>query len=79
MPAVPEVETLSTCLALIEIVDWIHEEPRIDYCLVNTNGVRSAKEDRFLEELGKRARRGNFQLYLQFRVHRLRQRAGIPA
>jgi uncharacterized radical SAM superfamily Fe-S cluster-containing enzyme len=49
-----------------ELVDWIHAEPGIDYCLVNTNGVRIAKEDGFLAELGKRARRGNFQLYLQF-------------
>jgi uncharacterized radical SAM superfamily Fe-S cluster-containing enzyme len=49
-----------------ELLDWIHAEPGIDYCLVNTNGVRLAKEDAFLEELGKRARRGHFQLYLQF-------------
>jgi uncharacterized radical SAM superfamily Fe-S cluster-containing enzyme len=49
-----------------ELLDWIHAEPGIDYCLVNTNGVRLAKEDTFLEELGKRARRGHFQLYLQF-------------
>ncbi|BCU76518.1 radical SAM protein [Luteolibacter sp. LG18] len=49
-----------------ELLDWIHAEPGIDYCLVNTNGVRIAKEDAFLEELGKRARRGHFQLYLQF-------------
>ena len=49
-----------------ELLDWIHADPGIDYCLVNTNGVRIAKEDAFLEELGKRARRGHFQLYLQF-------------
>jgi uncharacterized radical SAM superfamily Fe-S cluster-containing enzyme len=49
-----------------ELLDWIHAEPGIDYCLVNTNGVRLAKEDAFLAELGKRARRGHFQLYLQF-------------
>jgi uncharacterized radical SAM superfamily Fe-S cluster-containing enzyme len=48
------------------LLDWIHAEPGIDYCLVNTNGVRLATEDAFLEELGKRARRGHFQLYLQF-------------
>ncbi|MGC4015776.1 MAG: radical SAM protein [Luteolibacter sp.] len=48
------------------LLDWIHAEPGIDYCLVNTNGVRIAKEDSFLEELGKRARRGHFQLYLQY-------------
>lgn len=49
-----------------ELLDWIHAEPAIDYCLVNTNGVRIAKEDGFLSQLGERARRGHFQLYLQF-------------
>lgn len=49
-----------------ELLDWIHAEPGIDYCLVNTNAVRIAKEDGFLAALGERARRGNFQLYLQF-------------
>ena len=49
-----------------ELLDWIHAEPGIDYCLVNTNGVRIAKEDGFLTELGVRARRGHFQLYLQY-------------
>lgn len=49
-----------------ELLDWIHVEPGIDYCLVNTNGVRLAKEDAFLRELGARARRGHFQLYLQY-------------
>lgn len=49
-----------------ELLDWIHGEPGIDYCLVNTNGVRIAKEDGFLQSLGERARRGNFQLYLQY-------------
>lgn len=51
---------------LFELIDWIHAHPMIDYCLVNTNAVRIAKEDAFLEELGKRARLGHFQLYLQF-------------
>lgn len=49
-----------------ELLDWIHAEPGIDYCLVNTNAVRIAKEDDFLTALGERARRGHFQLYLQF-------------
>jgi uncharacterized radical SAM superfamily Fe-S cluster-containing enzyme len=48
------------------LLDWIHEEPRIDYCLVNTNAVRIAKEDDFLTKIGECARRGNFQLYLQY-------------
>jgi len=49
-----------------ELLDWIHAEPAIDFCLVNTNAVRVAKDDAFLAELGARARRGHLQLYLQF-------------
>lgn len=49
-----------------KLLDWIHVHPKIDYCLVNTNAVRIAKEDVFLEALGERGRRGHFQLYLQF-------------
>jgi uncharacterized radical SAM superfamily Fe-S cluster-containing enzyme len=49
-----------------ELVDWVHAQPEIDYCLVNTNAVRIAKENAFLQEIGLRARRGNFQLYLQY-------------
>lgn len=49
-----------------ELLDWIHAEPGIDYCLVNTNGVRMVKEPAFLTALGERARRGHFQLYLQY-------------
>lgn len=49
-----------------ELLDWIHAEPGIDYCLVNSNAVRIAKEDDFLTKLGERARRGHFQLYLQY-------------
>jgi 7,8-dihydro-6-hydroxymethylpterin dimethyltransferase len=48
------------------LLDWIHAEPRIDYCLINTNGVRVARDDNFLLELGQRARRGHLQLYLQY-------------
>lgn len=51
---------------LFELLDWIHDEPRIDYCLLNTNGLRLAREPRFLAGLGERARRGRFQLYLQY-------------
>lgn len=49
-----------------QLLDWIHSEPGIDYCLINTNGVRIAKDHAFLHELGIRARRGNLQLYLQY-------------
>lgn len=49
-----------------ELLDWINAREGIDYTLVNTNGVLIAKDDVFLHELGKRARKGDFQLYLQF-------------
>ena len=51
---------------LFELLDWIHAEPRIDYCLLNTNGLRLARDDAFRAGLGERARRGHFQLYLQY-------------
>lgn len=51
---------------LFELLDWIHGEPRIDYCLLNTNGLRLIREPAFLGKLGERARRGCFQLYLQY-------------
>ena len=49
-----------------ELLDWIHAEPRIDYCLINTNGVRISREPEFLAQLGERGRRGALQLYLQY-------------
>ncbi len=49
-----------------EIVDWAHANPAIDYLLVNTNGVRIAKDDAFLAGLRKSLRYGHMQLYLQF-------------
>ncbi|HAV61812.1 MAG TPA: hypothetical protein DCY13_05555, partial [Verrucomicrobiales bacterium] len=49
-----------------ELVRWAQENPGIDYLLLNTNGVRIAKDDAFLEELGRTFRYGGMQLYLQF-------------
>lgn len=51
---------------LFELLDWIHAEERIDYVLINTNGVLLAKDDEFLARLAKRVSRGHLQLYLQF-------------
>lgn len=48
------------------LLDWIHDQAGIDYTLINTNGVRIARDDAFLNELGQRTRRGHLQLYLQF-------------
>ncbi|MEM1296365.1 MAG: radical SAM protein, partial [Verrucomicrobiota bacterium] len=49
-----------------ELVAWCHENPGIDYVLVNSNGVRLAKDPEFGELLGQCMRYGNFQFYLQF-------------
>lgn len=49
-----------------DLLDWIHDEPRIDYVLINTNGVLLAKDDAFLTALAKRVPRGHLQLYLQY-------------
>ncbi|MEO0415594.1 MAG: radical SAM protein [Verrucomicrobiota bacterium] len=49
-----------------ELVDWCHENPGIDYLLVNSNGVRLAKDEAFGQELAERVSYGHFQFYLQF-------------
>ncbi len=49
-----------------ELVRWAQENQGIDYLLLNTNGVRIAQDDAFLEELGQTFRYGGMQLYLQF-------------
>jgi uncharacterized radical SAM superfamily Fe-S cluster-containing enzyme len=49
-----------------ELLAWCHAHPGIDYVLLNTNGVRLATDDAFLDQLGKTFRYGKFQLYLQF-------------
>jgi hypothetical protein len=49
-----------------ELLGWLHENPGIQYVLLNTNGVRIANDDAFARELGERFRYGAFQLYLQF-------------
>ena len=49
-----------------ELLRWLHANPRIDYVLLNTNGVRIANDDAFAAELARTFRYGKFQLYLQF-------------
>jgi uncharacterized radical SAM superfamily Fe-S cluster-containing enzyme len=49
-----------------ELVEWIQDNPRIDYILLNTNGVRVAYDEEFLSGLARATSRGKFQLYLQF-------------
>jgi uncharacterized radical SAM superfamily Fe-S cluster-containing enzyme len=49
-----------------ELLRWLHGNPGIDYVLLNTNGVRVARDDDFAKELAETFRYGKFQLYLQF-------------
>ena len=49
-----------------ELLRWLHANPKIDYVLLNTNGVRIANDDEFAAELARTFRYGKFQLYLQF-------------
>jgi 7,8-dihydro-6-hydroxymethylpterin dimethyltransferase len=49
-----------------ELVEWCQEKPDIDYVLLNTNGVKIAKDAAFAEQLAKVFKKGKFQLYLQF-------------
>jgi len=49
-----------------ELVEWLQQNPGIDYVLLNTNGVRIAHDDVFARQLAEVNRRRRFQLYLQF-------------
>lgn len=49
-----------------QLLRWLQDHPKIDYVLLNTNGVRIATDDAFAAELGAAFRYGAFQLYLQF-------------
>ena len=49
-----------------ELLEWAQMHPRIDYVLVNTNGLLIARDDVFVEKLAVAAQRKGLQLYLQF-------------
>ena len=49
-----------------ELLSWAQAHPKIDYVLINTNGVRLAQDDTFAAELATAATRRKLQLYLQF-------------
>ena len=49
-----------------ELLRWLQDNPGIDYVLLNTNGVRIARDEDFARELGAAFHYGAFQLYLQF-------------
>lgn len=50
----------------LELVTWAQEHPLIDMVLINTNGVRIARDDEFLAGLARLAPRKGIQLYLQY-------------
>lgn len=49
-----------------ELLDWVQSHEKIDFVLVNTNGVRIANDPEFASRLGEAAARKGIQIYLQF-------------
>ena len=49
-----------------ELARWAQEHPQIDMLLINTNGVRIAQDDEFLNGCAAMAARKGVQLYLQY-------------
>lgn len=51
---------------LIELCRWAKAHPHIDFLLLNTNGVRLAKEPELCQQIGEVFKDGGLQVYLQF-------------
>ena len=51
---------------LADLCRWAKNHAQIDFLLLNTNGVRLAKEPELSRELGEIFRTGGLQVYLQF-------------
>lgn len=51
---------------LADLCRWAKAHEQIDFLLINTNGVRFAKEPALCQELGEIFRSGGLQVYLQF-------------
>ncbi len=49
-----------------ELLEWARDHKKIDYLLLNTNGVRIANEPEFAAKLGALFPKSGLQLYLQF-------------
>jgi uncharacterized radical SAM superfamily Fe-S cluster-containing enzyme len=49
-----------------ELFDWAAAHPKIQYLLLNTNGLRFAFDPEFVEQFRSRVRVGKMQVYLQF-------------
>ena len=52
--------------SFFELLEWAQGNPGIQYLLLNTNGVRLAREPGFAARLGQMFARGGLQIYLQF-------------
>ncbi len=51
---------------LAELCRWAKAHEKIDFLLINSNGVRFAKDPALCRELGEIFRQGGLQVYLQF-------------
>lgn len=51
---------------LLELCRWIKHHPKIDFAIINTNGVLLAKDPAFAQQLSDAFERTGVQLYLQF-------------
>lgn len=51
---------------LVELCRWAKQHPQIEFLLLNTNGVRLAKEPDLCRQLGEVFKDGGLQVYLQF-------------
>ena len=51
---------------LLELCRWIKQHPKIDFAIINTNGVLLAKDPAFAQQLSDAFERTGVQLYLQF-------------
>lgn len=49
-----------------DLLEWSLAQKTIGYVLINTNAVRLATEDAFLNELAARRTKNSFELYVQF-------------
>lgn len=49
-----------------ELLEWVQAHEKIDFVLVNTNGLRIGQDPAFAESLAVAAKRRGLQIYLQF-------------
>ena len=49
-----------------ELLEWAQSHPKIDYILINTNGLKLAHDPVFIQRMARLTPRRKMQLYLQF-------------